>query len=66
MGVKGQQVFDSHLPAFRVAREAGGQFPPASAPKGEYSLAELGRSLEPVLELMLAWCEHSSEQMGLA
>lgn len=39
---------------------------PQMPPKVEYSLTELGRSLGPVLEQMLAWWERYSEQMGLA
>ena len=34
-------------------------------PKVEYSLTELGQSMEPVLRQMCAWGEWYSEQMGL-
>ncbi len=34
-------------------------------PKVEYSLTELGQSIEPVLRQMCAWGEWYSEQMGL-
>jgi len=34
-------------------------------PKVEYSLTELGQSIEPVLRQMCSWGEWYSEQMGL-
>jgi DNA-binding HxlR family transcriptional regulator len=35
-------------------------------PKVEYSLTDLGQSMEPVLRQMCTWGEWYSEQMGLA
>src|SRR5262249_15721622 len=42
-------------------REVYAQVPP----KVEYSLTELGRSMEPMLRQMCTWGEWCSEQMGL-
>jgi DNA-binding HxlR family transcriptional regulator len=44
-----------------IHRQKYSQMPP----KVEYSLTELGRSLEPVLRQMRAWWECYSEQRGL-
>jgi DNA-binding HxlR family transcriptional regulator len=44
-----------------IHRQAYSQMPP----KVEYSLTELGRSLEPVLRQMHAWWECYSEQRGI-
>jgi len=38
---------------------------PQVPPKVEYSLTELGRSIEPVLRQMCTWGEWYSKQMGL-
>jgi DNA-binding HxlR family transcriptional regulator len=45
-----------------VHRQVYAQVPP----KVEYSLTDLGQSLEPVLRQMCRWGEEYSEQMGVA